>query len=73
MKAENVLANGCGEDSGYDYYEESVRKDFEEYACRKGYDLKRHPEWEFFYFNERTEEAWRMYHQGHVRGRGWVK
>lgn len=71
MKAEYILVNGCGEYSGYDYYEEYVRKDFEEHASMKGYGLERHPEWEFFYLNQRTENAWRMYHQGHVRGRSW--
>lgn len=66
---ETILPNGCYEDSGYDFFEQEVREEFELYARRMGYDLFRHPEYTFFYFSERTEDAWRIYHQVHVRGR----
>ena len=66
---EALLANGCYEDSGYDFFEQEVREEFELYARRKGYDITRDHEYNFFYKDERTEEAWRMYHVAHVRGR----
>lgn len=66
---ETVKENGCGEDSGYDYYEAEVRQEFEEYAKRKGYNLKRRIDYQFFYFDDKTEDAWRLYHVAHVRGR----
>lgn len=64
-----LLPNGCYEDSGYDFFEQEVREEFELYARRKGYDITRDKEYNFFYKDERTEEAWRIYHQAHVRGR----
>nr|DAH57153.1 MAG TPA: hypothetical protein [Caudoviricetes sp.] len=69
---DQVKPNGCYAESGYDFFEQQVREEFEEYARRKGYDLYRHPEYTFFYFNERTEDAWRMYHRAHVRGREFI-
>lgn len=64
-----LLPNGCYEDSGYDLFEQEVMEEFELYARRKGYNIKRDEEYNFFYKEERTEEAWRIYHQAHVRGR----
>ena len=66
---DTLLPNGCYEDSGYDFFEQEVRKEFELYARRQEYDLFKHPEYVWCYFNERTEEARRIYHQAHVRGR----
>lgn len=65
-----MKSNGCNED-GWDLFEEQTRQEFEYYACRQGYDLFRHPEDTWCYFNQRTEDAWRMYHVGHVKGRTW--
>lgn len=65
-----IKNNGCNED-GWDLYEESTRKEFEEYACRQGYDLTRDAQLTFLYAQERTEDAWRMFHMGHVKGRMW--
>ena len=62
-----LLPNGCYEESGYDFFEEQVKEEFEDYASRKGYDLFKHPAYTWCYFSERTEDAWRVYH--HVRGR----
>ncbi|QHJ82006.1 MAG: hypothetical protein [Bacteriophage sp.] len=62
--------NGCNED-GWDLFEESTRKIFEEYAYRRGYSIVRDSEYSFFYADPRTEEAWEMYHRGHVKGRTW--
>lgn len=62
--------NGCNED-GWDLFEEQTRQEFEHYASCQGYDLRRHPENTWCYFNQRTEDAWRMYHVGHVSGRTW--
>lgn len=66
---ETLLPNGCYEDSGYDFFEQEVREEFEFYARRQGYDITRDEKYNFFYKDERTEEAWRIYHQAHVRGR----
>jgi len=61
--------NGCNED-GWDLFEESTLKEFEEYACRQGYDLTKDAELTLLYAQERTEDAWRMFYAGHVSGRG---
>lgn len=66
---DRLSPNGCYEDSGYDFFEQEVRKEFELHARRQGYDLTRDEEYSFFYKDGRTEEAWRIYHQAHVRGR----
>lgn len=66
---DTLLSNGCYEDSGYDFFEQETREEFELYAIRQGYDITRDEEYNFFYKDERTEEAWRIYHQAHVRGR----
>lgn len=47
--------------------EQDILSLFEDYASRKGYNLERDEEWNFFYKEERTEEAWRMFHVGFVR------
>ncbi|MCY1184302.1 hypothetical protein D9M73_249840 [compost metagenome] len=62
--------NGCNED-GWDLFEDRTRQEFEYYAIRRGYSLMRDIEYSFFYADSRTEDAWRMYHQGHVSGRTW--
>ena len=64
-----VASNRCYAESGYDFFEQQVREEFEEYARRQGYDITRNREYSFFYADGRTEDAWRMYHQAHVRGR----
>ena len=64
-----LLPNGCYEDSGYDFFEQQVKEEFESYARRQGYDITRDKDYRFFYKDGRTEDAWRMYHQAHVRGR----
>lgn len=66
---EQVKPNGCGEDTGYDYFEEDTKKEFEQYAGRKGYNLEYNQEYPFFYAERKTEEVWSMYHHGHVAGR----
>lgn len=66
---DTLLPNGCYEDSGYDFFEQEVREEFELYARRIGYHLKRQEQYNFFYENVNTEDAWRMYHVAHVRGR----
>ena len=65
-----IKSNGCNED-GWDLFEEQTRQEFEHYACRRGYDLYKHPDYPWQYFNTRTEDAWEMYHHGHVKGRNW--
>lgn len=62
--------NGCDED-GWDWFQEQTKAEFEQYALRQGYSLARDVEYSFFYADPRTEDAWRMYHQGHVSGRTW--
>ena len=62
--------NGCNED-GWDLFEQQTREEFEHYAVRRGYDITRDSEYSFFYADKRTENAWEMYHQGHVSGRTW--
>lgn len=62
--------NGCNED-GWDLFEEETRQQFEEIARRKGYCLVRDNECIWCYADKRTEEAWRMFHVGHVKGRAW--
>lgn len=64
------MNNGCNED-GWDLYEEQTRKEFEFYACRQGYDMTKDSECPWIYKEQRTEDAWRMYHVGHVKGRVW--
>lgn len=66
---ERLKPNGCGEDSGYDYYECWVKQKFEDYAVRKGYNLTKNRDYGFFYEDVDTQEAWSMYHHGHVAGR----
>lgn len=65
-----MKSNGYNED-GWDLYEEQTRCEFEEYACRKGYALARHPEYKWEYLNNSTGKVWDMYHHGHVKGRTW--
>lgn len=60
--------SGCNED-GWDLYEEQTRLEFEYYAARRGYSIERDIEYNFFYAEKRTADAWEMYHHGHVRGR----
>ena len=49
--------------------EHEIKQLFEDYACRKGYNLNKHPEFSsLFYDDERTEDAWRMFHVGFVKG-----
>lgn len=62
--------NGCNED-GWDLYEDHTRKEFEFYAVRQGYVLTRDTECPWVYAEQCTEDAWRMYHVGHVSGRTW--
>lgn len=64
--------NGCNED-GWDLYEQQTKEEFEYYAVRVGYGITRDSEYSFFYADTRTEDAWRMYHQGHVSGRRWCE
>ena len=66
---DTLLPNGCYEDSGYDFFEQQVKEEFESYARRQGYDIARDGEYNFFYKDERTADAWGIYHQAHVRGR----
>ncbi len=63
-----MKSNGCNED-GWDLFEEQTRQEFEYYACRQGYNLAKDSEYSLFYAEPHTEDAWRMYHQGHVSGR----
>ena len=65
-----MKSNGCNED-GLDLFEQQTKQEFEYYAVRRGYDITRDTEYSFFYADTRTEDAWRMYHQGHVSGRVW--
>lgn len=65
---ERIKPNGCGEQTGWDYYEDQVREKFESYVVRKNYDLDMLPHG-MFYKDEKTEDAWRLYHHGHVAGR----
>ncbi len=65
----HVKPNGCYAESGYDFFEQQVREEFEEYARRQDYDITRDKEYNFLYADGRTEDAWRIYHQAHVRGR----
>lgn len=69
---DQVKPNGCYVESGYDFFEQQVREEFEEYAQIKGYDITRDKEHSFFHADGRTEEAWRMYHVAHVRGREFI-
>lgn len=62
---------GSGMKAGWDLYEEQTRQEFEYYAVRRGYSVVRDSDYSFFYAEERTERAWEMYHQGHVKGRTW--
>ena len=72
MTEDQVKPNGCYAESGYDFFEQQVREEFEEYARRQGYDITRVKEYSFFYADGRTEDAWRMYHVAHVRGREFI-
>lgn len=65
-----MKSNGCNED-GWDLYEEQTRQEFEYYAVRRGYSVVRDSEYSFFYAEQRTADAWEMYHHGHVKGRVW--
>lgn len=65
-----IKSNGCNED-GWDLFEEQTRQEFESYACRRGYSVVRVSEYNFFYDDPTTQDAWEMYHQGHVKGRAW--
>lgn len=67
---EKILPSGCGEDSGWDYFEDDVRSEFEFYACRTGYDITKDSSG-IFYKHSKTEDAWRMFHRGHVDGRSF--
>jgi len=67
-----VNPNGCYAESGYDFFEQQVREEFEEYARRQGFDITRGQEYNFFYADGRTEDAWRLYHVAHVRGREFI-
>lgn len=67
-----MKSNGCNED-GWDLFEQQTKAEFEHYAVRQGYSIERDSEYSFFYADSRTEDAWRMYHQGHVSGRVWNK
>lgn len=69
---EDLKPNGCYNESGYDFFEQQVREEFEEYARRQGYDITRDKEYSFFYADGSTEDSWRMYHHGHVRGREFI-
>jgi len=62
-----VKPNGCYAESGYDFFEQQVKEEFEEYSLRKGYDITRDKEYSFFYTDGRTEDAWRMYRVAHVK------
>ena len=62
--------NGCNED-GWDLFEPQTKEEFEYYAFLRGYDITRDSEYSFSYADKRTEDAWGMYHQGHVSGRVW--
>lgn len=64
------MNNGCNED-GWDLFEEQTRQEFEYYAKSQGYSVERNTEYNFFYADVETENAWRMYHLGHVSGRTW--
>lgn len=65
-----MKSNGCNED-GWDLFEEQTRQAFEYYAVRRGYSVERNGEYNFFYFEDRTEDAWEMYRKGHIDGRVW--
>jgi hypothetical protein len=67
---EDMKPNGCNED-GWDLYEEQIRQWFEYYAVRRGYSVERDKDYNFFYAEQRTADAWEMYHQGHVKERAW--
>lgn len=62
--------NGCNED-GWDLYEQKTREEFEYLAQRRGYSLERDVVHDWFYAEQRTVDAWEMYHRGHVSGRVW--
>lgn len=75
-----VTGNGCNEDgespnglnpNGWDLYEAQTKEEFEFYAHRRGYLLDKDELGPMFYANPRTQDAWEMYHKGHVMGRGW--
>lgn len=69
---DQVNPNGCYAESGYDFFEQQVKEEFEEYARRQGYEITRDKEYSFFYADVRTEDAWRMYHVAHVMGREFI-
>jgi len=52
--------------------EQEIRQAFEEYACRKGFNLERDPDYSFFYLDDKTEDVWRAFHIGFVKGRNSV-
>jgi len=66
-----VRDNGCNED-GWDLYEQQTREAFEFIACRTGFSLKRDEECPWMYAEKNTQDCWRMFHSGHVKGRGWI-
>ena len=61
------MTYGINED-GWDEFEPLVREEFECWAIRKGYDITI-IENTGFYYDSGTEDSWRAYHLGHVRGR----
>lgn len=63
---------GICKDTGYDLFEEAARASFESYVSRKGYNTEMLP-YGIFYKDEKTEDAWRLYHHGHVAGRGLLE
>lgn len=48
--------------------EQEIRQLFESYAIRKGFDITRDEDYSFFYKESNTEDVWRAFHVGFVRG-----
>jgi hypothetical protein len=64
-----IKKNGCCSETGWDYYEEDVRKEFLEYAPRSGLDITTNKECPWEFEDSVTNKVWRAYHTAHVRGR----
>lgn len=68
-----MKSNGCCEESGYDLYEQQVKKEFIESAPRYGLKIETNIECPWEFEDSKTNLAWKMYHIGHVRGRTFMK
>ena len=62
------MTYGLNED-GWDEFASIVREEFEFWAVRKGFDIMRVKEYPWLYESDKTNDVWRAYHLGHVRGR----